>query len=145
MFFDTDADIMLFLEDDLEFNQHIAANLSRWTVMRRPWFRFGSLYNPNIGVRVSVSEANYFIADPNCVYGSQAFLLSRSLVEYLIQHWESVPGMQDIKISRLAAKTGADLYYHTPSLVQHVGRVSSWTTDNRFHQAADYKHDFLAQ
>ena len=44
--------------------------------------------------------------------------------------------MQDIKISRLAAQLDEPIFYHVPSLVQHVGKRSTW--GGKFHFAADY-------
>jgi hypothetical protein len=48
--------------------------------------------------------------------------------------------MQDIKMSRLAAKIGKPIYYHSPSLVQHVGQASVW--GGSFHQSADFDADW---
>jgi len=48
------------------------------------------------------------------------FVMSRKMAEHFVEHWWEVEGMQDIKMSRLAAQL-APIYYHQPSLVQHVG------------------------
>ena len=50
-----DADVLLFFEDDIIFNRHLMHNLQRWSPLRaearpakgRPWYMFGSLYDPN--------------------------------------------------------------------------------------------------
>jgi hypothetical protein len=39
-------------------------------------------------------------------------------------------------MARLAGRLDRPLYYHVPSLVQHVGKKSVW--GGFFHQAADY-------
>ena len=143
-------DYILFLEDDLEFNRHLRFNLEHWyplvnTPPRRPFF--ASLYNPNGKGRLrTVSFAAetrhaYFVVDPNTVFGSQAFLLSLVTARYIVEHWNNVIGMQDIKMSRLAARFGP-IYYHTPSLVQHVGVDSAW--GGPFQWSADYAGDWKA-
>jgi len=145
-----EAEVLLFFEDDLIFNQHLVWNLQRWSPLRnierltpgqpqpsaRRWF-FGSLYDPTIReLRVNTAD-NYFIADPEAVYGSQAFVMSRAMAEFFIAHWWEVEGMQDIKMSRLAARK-TDIVYHMPSLVQHVGIKSTWTDDARFHDTRNF-------
>ena len=59
------------------------------------------------------------------IYGSQALLLSRDALTRVVRNWKRCRGMQDIRISRLAARSGT-AYYHGPSLVQHVGVQSLW-------------------
>ncbi len=76
------------------------------------------------------------IVDANSVFGSQAFLISRTALAYIVQHWHEVGGMQDIKISRLAGRWKMPVLYHVPSLVQHVGGKSVW--GGHFHQARDF-------
>ena len=140
-----DADFILFLEDDLDFNVHLVRNLDRW----QPLIQlaagshfFGSLYNPTVYARSWNLDHAYFIADPEAVYGSQAFILARSTARYIIEHWNEVPGMQDIKMSRLAARV-CPLYYHIPSLVQHVGDSSVW--GGPYHWTNDFSPDWHAE
>lgn len=123
---DVDPEYTLFLEDDLIFNQHLHENLERWTPLKRRQAALASLYNPNIRETEVCPEEHWFIADPNAVYGSQAFILSRALLHYCIDHWWTMPGMQDIKISRMAAAIGGTIFYHRPSLVQHRQVPSVW-------------------
>jgi hypothetical protein len=146
-----DADVLLFFEDDIIFNRHLIHNLQRWSPLRnieratpgpnpglahpQPGARryvFGSLYDPNVRELSCKPTENYFVADPQAVYGSQAFVMSRAMAKHFVENWWDVQGMQDIKMSRLAAQRGP-IYYHQPSLVQHVGIVSTWTDDSRFH------------
>lgn len=117
------APLFLFLEDDLEFNSHLRHNLERWRPVHEiptSGHFFGSLYNPSVQPRWTNTDSAYFVAEPEAVYGSQAFLLSTATAEHIVGHWLDVIGLQDIKMSRLAAQV-SDLYYHVPSLVQHVG------------------------
>jgi hypothetical protein len=143
-FLDTAGDVLLFLEDDLEFNTHLAHNLALWPPLRslspEDHF-FGSLYNPNICPLASEPGRTWFLADPEAVYGSQAFLLARRTVEHLASQWFSLPGGQDIKMSRLAAHR-CPLHYHRPSLVEHVGQRSTW--GGRYHTAVDFHREWRA-
>ena len=147
-----EAEVLLFFEDDLLFNQHLVWNLQRWSPLRAevrpvnglPWYMFGSLYDPTVNELTMREQENYFIADPQAVYGSQAFVMSRAMAEYFVAHWWEVEGMQDIKMSRLAARLGP-IYYHLPSLVQHVGVKSTWTDDSRFHETKIFDRDWRAQ
>jgi hypothetical protein len=76
------------------------------------------------------------IVDPHTAFGSQALLLSKDAVEYVVRRWDAVPGLQDIKIFRLLARLGNPVFYHAPSLVQHIGANSTW--GGGFHQASDF-------
>jgi hypothetical protein len=129
---------ILFLEDDLEFNRHLRKNLAHWYPLRRTrpgGHFFGALYNPGIRELARHEAHAFFVADPDAVYGSQAFVLSLATARHIVSHWHEVPGMQDIKMSRLAAQV-SPIYYHIPSLVQHVGLVSMWGGGQ--HYAGDY-------
>ncbi len=137
------ADYLLFLEDDLAFNRHLRHNLACWKPLQNGEVTLGSLYDPNIGKWQHNKEENWFIADPNTIYGSQAFLVSPEAAAYFLEHWTEVPGMQDIKMPRLAGKLGKAIYYHTPSLVEHVGKQSVW--GGHFHQAINYDEGWKAQ
>ncbi len=131
-------ELILFLEDDLEFNRHLRYNLERWEPLAQLTAGahfFGSLYNPNVGELERRPERNTMLARPETVYGSQAVVLSRATLGHLLAHWGEVIGMQDIKMSRLASRV-TPLYYHTPSLVQHTGVNSVW--GGHFHTARDY-------
>jgi hypothetical protein len=132
-------DYLLFLEDDLVFNLHLRHNLQAWWPLRRGKVQLASLYNP--GVRYLAHGPSCAAADPETVYGSQAFLISRACAAHLLKHYDAMSGMQDIRFSRLAARLGP-IYYHTPSLVQHVGRVSAW--GGQFHEARDFDLNFRA-
>jgi len=142
-----ETDYILFLEDDLDFNRELAHNLQAWGPIADGTLDFGSLYNPTVvgDDDASPQYQNTRVANPDKVYGSQAFVLSRKFAQYCVENWDTIPGMQDIKISRLAATLDfPPLYYHSPSLVQHMGMNSAWTDDNRFHQAPDFSPDWKA-
>jgi len=131
-------EFVLFFEDDLDFNRHLRHNLERWfpLVTRRPATHlFASLYNPSVRP-IHRSPLNaYFVADPLSVYGSQAYIMAAGTAGYIAANWPDIIGAQDIKMSRLAARL-CPIYYHAPSLVQHVGVVSTW--GGHFHSARDF-------
>ncbi|MDX1952588.1 MAG: glycosyltransferase family 9 protein [Verrucomicrobiota bacterium] len=133
-------DYFLFLEDDLVFNKYLRWNLQNWKLLneRRP--DFITLYNPTLK-DLAWDAPNYAaVLDPSRVYGSQALLLSRRLVEYSLLNWDSVIGMQDMKLRSFAERLGKPLYRSCPSLVQHIGTKSAW--GGRFHQASDFSGDW---
>src|SRR6185503_20801954 len=78
----TEADYVLFLEDDLRFNQFILQNLHAWERLRNREVTLGGLYNPDLTVLACDLRKNALIVDPNCVFGSQAFVISFPTVKY---------------------------------------------------------------
>lgn len=135
-------DFILFLEDDLQFNRHLRHNLTHWVPLLEtdPGSHFfASLYNPTVLPLESHHDRAFFRADPESVYGSQAFLLSVPTARYIVEHWNEVPGMQDIKMSRLASRL-CPIFYHSPSMVQHMGEHSAW--GGRYHMARDFAVDW---
>jgi hypothetical protein len=137
-----DADYILFLEDDLDFNRHIHHNLQNWAPLRTGKVTVASLYNPAVRESGCDPENNALLVKPTCVFGSQAFLISMRTLEYIIHNWDAVRGMQDIRISRLAGRLDSQILYHAPSLVQHIGKRSTW--GGGFHQAMDFDSDWRA-
>jgi hypothetical protein len=137
-----DADYILFLEDDLDFNRHLRHNLSQWNPLQNREVTLAGLYNPNLALLACDVKNHAVVVAPHSVYGSQAFLVSRATAEHLVQHWSEVEGMQDIKMSRLAGGLKKPLLYHAPSLVQHVGKQSIW--GGAFHQAPDFDRAWKA-
>jgi ADP-heptose:LPS heptosyltransferase len=133
---DCRADYILFLEDDLDFNRHIRHNLYAWGPVKGRTASLASLYNPRVREKACDLRHNARIVEAKAAFGSQALLLSKEMAAYIVRRWNTVPGYQDIKISRLAGRLGNPIFYHAPSLVQHVGARSTW--GGGFHQAPDY-------
>jgi hypothetical protein len=50
--------------------------------------------------------------------------------------------MQDIRILSLAKRMGKPVFYHAPSLVQHIGAKSTW--GGGFHKAFDFDPSWRA-
>lgn len=140
---EANSDLILFLEDDLRFNRHLLRNLRAWAPLRERALGVASLYNPGVGVSACHVHQNWIATQPEWVYGSQALLLSRRAAEYILRRWDEVDGKQDIKISRLAKGLKRPIYYHSPSLVQHVGKKSTW--GGGFHTAIDFDRSWRAQ
>jgi hypothetical protein len=133
---DSGATHILFLEDDLQFNQFIRENLSSWLPFREGILHFGSLYNPGIVQLASHPGGHVTVAEPRYIFGSQAFIISREAAAYSLKNWRGLAALQDRRIAFLAHRLKTKFFYHTPSLVQHVGWKSSW--GGRFHSALDY-------
>ncbi|GEM_PF-1734745 len=135
-------DYILFLEDDLDFNLHLRHNLEQWKPFSREQITLAGLYNPRLRYSGCDWADNYFIVRPTAVFGSQSFLISARAARFVVRHWTEIDGMQDIRISRLAGRLGEPIYYHSPSLVQHVGQLSAW--GGPFHQAFDFEPNWKA-
>jgi len=137
-----EPDFIMFLEDDVAFNAHVGYNLTQWRPVRDRWLGMASLYNPTIHQAERCDAEHWFRADAGAIYGSQAYLFSLDTARYVADHWHEVEGMQDIKMSRLTARGGWPIYYHAPSLVQHVGMQSTW--GGGYHYAPDFDPQFRA-
>lgn len=133
------AEMFLFLEDDLDFNLHFIHNLTSWPPLQQfsqGQYFFASLCNLGIAFPKSFPDQAYREADPAIAFGSQAILISKATARYLITCWGVEPGPHaDIKLLRLAGRIGPVLYY-LPSLVQHVGAPSLW--GGPFRDAPDF-------
>ena len=138
-------EIFLFLEDDLDFNRHFFYNLAAWTPLQRHSAGshfFASLFNPGVRFLRSFPDSAYSEASPSSVVGSQAMILSRATARYLVTCWGVEPGpFADRKVSRLAGRV-CPLFYHLPSLVQHIGTKSVW--GGPFTQASDFDKQWKA-
>lgn len=134
------TDYVLFLEDDLDFNRHLRHNICNWLPLREGSVDLGGLYNPRLREIGCDPRTHSRVIPKSCIYGSQAFLISRPALTHIVQNWGRVEGLQDIKISRLAARLGKPILYHAPSLVQHVGAQSVW--GGKFHQAMDFDQNW---
>jgi hypothetical protein len=139
------GDVFVYLEDDVEFNASLRWNLERWwPLVARPadGHFFGSLYNPNVVPADAPRGPTWAEVAVEHVYGSQAWVLSTATARYVLDHWDEESGLQDIRISRLAARVTA-LLYHQPSLVQHLAVRSSIA--GPAHEAYDYDPDWRAE
>src|SRR5215472_15343448 len=122
------AELILLLEDDLSFNRYLRHNIDAWYPLKH--FRqgqhfFASLFNPGVAFSKLCPELAYAEACPLSVLGSQALLFSRATAQYMITYWGiEAAAHADVKLRSLAARV-CPLFYHVPSLVQHVGLAST--------------------
>jgi hypothetical protein len=138
-----EEEIFLLLEDDLDFNRHLCYNLAAWPPLN--WFKsgdhfFASLYNPGVQFVRSFPESCYAESSAAAVLGSQALLISRATASYMVMCWgvETQP-YADVKLAHLATRV-CPIFYHLPSLVQHLGVQSLW--GGPFHSARDFDKDW---
>jgi hypothetical protein len=87
------------------------------------------------------ATSTFAAVPPEQVYGTQAWVLSRATARYVLDHWDEIGGYPDIRISRLAGRV-TPLWYHLPSLVQHLAVPSVW--GGVPHTAPDYDADWRA-
>ena len=138
-------DLFLYLEDDLAFNRSLRWNLEHWAPVteRGPGDPFvASLYNPNVVLPATAEDpAPFVVADPRRVYGAQALVFSVTTARSVLEQWDEVPGMPDIRMPRLAARS-SPVWYHRPSLVQHRPVGSTW--GGAGHEAVDFSPSWRA-
>ncbi|HEX5871941.1 MAG TPA: class I SAM-dependent methyltransferase [Longimicrobium sp.] len=129
----------LILEDDVAVNRHLRHNLRAWQPVRDGAPFLGSLYNPNLRALPDAPAMEHgFVADPESVYGSQAFVLTPEVADYCLEHWDDVAALQDIRVSRLAARMDPHgVRVHGPSLVEHAGAALS-THGGAQHTSTDF-------
>lgn len=142
-------DYALFLEDDLHFNRHLWHNLQNWTPLIQGFLLGGSLYNPGIcgyenAGRSVHNNSHYFLTDSLSCWGSQAFILSRKAVEFIVSRWNSEQGMQDIKVSRILNLCSHTMIYHLPCLVQHRQVSCTWG-NGTIHQSSSFDREFKSE
>lgn len=151
----THADYCLFLEDDVLFNVHLRWNLEHWTPLVDRTLWIGTLYTPrqeNDGFRWASAGKDYISAQ-GPQYGAQAIILSRHAVALIIRDW-AVSGIpehpadrcpSDFKMMLPIIWAGHPVYYHVPSLVQHVGQQATWISEPRFHEAWNFEPEWKAE
>ena len=132
----TDADYVLYLEDDVAFNRYLRQNLNRWGPLARRELQIGSLCNYAYRELAWDVAGDAYLVHPLKFKGSQAVLLSRQMVQYCLEHWTDGRREVDIKFGQLAAKAKQPMFVHCPSLVDHIGRSS--TLGNEFMEVVDF-------
>ncbi len=131
-----DPDFILFLEDDLVFNRHLRHNLLAWAPLTLGAVTLASLYDPGVTQLACDARRHFFITHPHSLFGSQALLLSSETARFVLEHWEELDKPIDLRMAHLTARLGQPLFYHAPSLVQHVPVKSTW--GGAHHEAADF-------
>jgi hypothetical protein len=122
----SDADYVLLLEDDLEFNRYLSYNLQKWHAIQTRRVTLASLYNPSVRESACALRQNARIVAARRAAGNQAFLISRPMVKHLVLNWSKVDAPLEEKIPRLAGRLARSFLYHAPSLVQCTGKAAPW-------------------
>jgi hypothetical protein len=133
---DAEPDYLLYLEDDIVFNDYFFENLSRWGPLARRELHIGGFCNYGLREVAWDVQGCAYLVHPKKIMGSQAVLLSRQMLRYALEHWFEGPPEVDLKLGFLAAQAQQPFFYHCPSLVQHIGQPS--TLGNHHRQAADF-------
>jgi len=116
------ADYLLFLSDDLMFNQYLWHNLERWKPLASKGIHVASVHNPQIRELACDAKNNARLAHPHSVHESLAFLVSpKALQEPLVRRPTS-HARPLTSFSLLAATLNEPVFYHAPSLVQQPSR-----------------------
>lgn len=133
--------VAVLLEDDLRFNRYLGHNLLSWepiVAAIRGAHLAASLLT--VAREPDPRSTNRIVAVP-WFYGSEAIVLSRPTLLYVLDHWHEEDGFPDNRISRLASRV-TPLLAHRPSLVQHVGIES--TLGHAYYGALDFSRDWRA-
>lgn len=135
------GEYLLFIEDDVEFNQFLFHNLQTWQPLTSRSLAIGSIYHsPDCAPAHQIISHDTFAADLKTVGGSQALLIRRDAVERSLQRWDEFLGMnQDLRIFHALADR-EQLICHMPGLVQHRPVASTW--GGRPHQSSNFKRHF---
>ena len=88
---------------------------------------------------VGDEDTTCVVGDVSAFYGSQALMLGRRTLDYVVKHWRDEDGFPDMRVARLASRVTPPLA-HRPSLVQHVGFES--TLGHSYIRASDFSRDW---
>jgi hypothetical protein len=136
------ADAVLLLEDDLDFHIGLRAHVETWPVFaKRPegprgFQFFGSLYNPGIFDTTRIDDRTLRADMARKPWGAQAIVTTPATLGYVLARWDQVLGgwSGDLILYALAHQV-TPVYFHSPSLVQHVGET---TWGGQAHRAPDF-------
>lgn len=140
---ESDARVVLIIEDDVSVNRHLLHNLRAWRPLNEiddDCF-FGSLYNPGVPRIRDRSDQNYFWARPEQTWGAQAILVSPRIAQLILRLWSTQQVHADHAMARIAA-TRTPVVYHSPSLVEHCSSQSTW--HGLVHRARDFDAHWCA-
>ncbi len=143
------------LEDDVQVNRHLWANLTRWHPITTGQLHWGSLFVPDTihdPWARTCPELGYRLARPALttgpnaqwqkarLWGSQAYVFSRGGLGAMLDQWDRHGGGQDARAVTIAGGAGWPLWYTSPCLVEHVPVISAFGTPPAY--APDFVPDF---
>ncbi|SPE62495.1 conserved hypothetical protein [Verrucomicrobia bacterium] len=135
----TRAEYVLLLTDGLEFARDFFHNLRAWPLLRDYQFGCASLFNPGLRELACFARRRAVAINARAGLGSPALLLSRSTVQFLLEHWLEGPERLDVKLGTLAARLEQPVFCHWPSLVRPAGRRLA---ANGAGHGSDFKRDW---
>lgn len=140
------ADYFVRFEDDIEVNKHIHHNIQTWSALDEPDFGMGLLYvnrslvDPRGWNALARSPKGELKRTSRWAEGGQAQIFKSSLMKDILIHFGKdvdklrYPGcddpdycIPDFSVSTGVYEIGKSVYLHTPSLVQHHGKVSAFS------------------
>lgn len=144
------ADYFAIFEDDISICNNVRSYLEE---LMPGLGRFGAiaLYTPSHMKKLSgglhcLHDESY---RGGTMWGTQAIVFTAESLSEFLSHRDTVTYRReslgrenknrDSAIGMWARASGRKVYYHTPSLVQHVGRISS--VQHAHHEADDYVGD----
>jgi hypothetical protein len=140
--FQSQADYLLYLEDDLEFNRFLFGNLRAWPLLGHRQISLASLFNPGLRELARMGSRGARVVDPQGILWPKALLISGEAARFFLKHWFEGPAALDLKMGALAAQLDSPVFCHYPSLVRHVsGRRP---LGRPFPQARDFSLDWKA-
>lgn len=144
------------LEDDVQVNRHLWANLTSWHPLATGQLHWGSLFVPDTiqdpWVR-SCPELGYRLARPALatgphaqwqkarLWGSQAYVFSRGGLEAMLDGWDQHTGGQDARVVSIANGAGWPFWFAAPCLAEHTPIISAFGTPPAY--APDFDPEFL--
>jgi hypothetical protein len=136
------TDYVLLLEEDLALNCHLRHNLHAWAPLTSRTAKLATLFNPRVRELACDIHNRARIVTPESAFCSRAFLLSRTVVEDLVEHARTADGGLGARILRLARRWRTPILFHAPSLVQRIRFPGM--SDEGFCQAMDFDPNWKA-
>ncbi len=123
------GDIILILEDDLDFSSYFMYRLSAWVEKYHHFItnNIVTLYTPYGQINQCLQQGKDFWNYPiDGFYGTQGILGSYTIMNECGQFIKNVNGMLwDMAIKEWLTTTGRGIISTVPSFVQHIGDISS--------------------
>lgn len=125
----TSYDLMLILEDDLDFSSDFIQKLSFWLTKNIHYLanNLVTLYTPYVEITRCLDEGKDVWKYPvDGFYGTQAILGGKKVMQQCGEFIKRVQGMPyDMAIKEWLKATNRGLISTVPCLVQHIGVISS--------------------
>ena len=141
-----DCDYLMFCEDDIIINRYIVSNLKQWTPVKYEFCLVASLYDNLRPVPGTVRD-NFRQLTPSNFGDSQCILIKKCFISFILSQWDKHHPAQlhGFRIFHSLFGVNQNLIFHNPSLVQHVGTVSSWGNGRFFSQVENFDREWRAE